>query len=711
MKSFHLVAFCVGALIVGCGGSNAELVVAGDKDGGGDGGGGASSTGASGTGMINLGDSTIVDPFGGDCDGGTCGEAAAVVPPVCGDGKMNQPEEKCDDGNTESGDGCTANCLQIEDNFACPTPGSLCVSTVKCGDGKVSPGIETCDDGNATAGDGCDAKCKLEAGWDCEVAGELCVPHCGDGMIVGDEECEFYNGAMPAAGNGCGIDCRIEPGWDCNATAKTCAKTVCGNKMVERGEGCDDGNNVPFDGCYNCAAEPSCNGGTCQAVCGDGKRYDTEECDDGNIRDGDGCSHDCKVEMGYKCTDTTPAAADKISLPVIYRDFVGAIKGAETAATRNNPALATARTAAGVLIHPDFNVFFGNGTRGVVQSQLAADGMPDYVTVNNPGVTANNFTNKANFDKWYHNDPVYNRPVISTIDLTRNVMGLYAFDSVNTGGFFPLDASGFVGTAPVLDALTICCNHHNFSFTTETRFWFEYAGGENFDFSGDDDVWVFVNNTLVVDLGGLHSRLTGSFTLDATSGVAHMTSQLGNGDIDTKLKIGGVYEVAMFHAEREENESNFKLTLKDFNKPKSQCGPICGDGIVTHTEVCDDGPGGNIGAYGGCMPGCKKRAPYCGDGHIDAGHETCDDGVNLSEYGGCGPGCVAGPSCGDGIVQSKFEQCDDGVFDGKYGGCAPQCVLAPHCGDGILQKEAGEQCDPPSKAAGCNAACKISMVN
>ena len=46
------------------------------------------------------------------------------------------------------------------------------------------------------------------------------------------------------AGAGCGIDCRIEPGWDCNATAKTCAKTVCGNKMVERGEGCDDGN--PF---------------------------------------------------------------------------------------------------------------------------------------------------------------------------------------------------------------------------------------------------------------------------------------------------------------------------------------------------------------------------------------------------------------------------------------------------------------------------------
>jgi len=384
------------------------------------------------------------------------------------------------------------------------------------------------------------------------------------------------------------------------------------------------------------------------------------------------------------------------------------IKGGETATTRANPALAAARIAAGVLIHPDFNVFpGGGGIRGVVKSQLGVDGLPEYVTPNNPAEPSN-FTGKANFDKWYRNDPVYNRTVTSAIDLTRNG-ALYTFDSNNVGGFFRVDGMGFV---PALDAHSKCCNH-NFSFTTETRFWFEYGGSETFDFSGDDDVWVFVNDVLVIDLGGVHPRLTASFTLDATSGVAHVTSQLFNGDIDTKLTIGGVYEVAMFHAEREETESNFKLTLKDFNKPKSQCGPVCGDGIVTHSEVCDDGPNGNIGAYGGCMPGCKKRAPYCGDGQVDVGHETCDDGVNLSEYGGCASGCVAGPSCGDGIVQSKFEQCDDGVLDGKYGGCAPQCVLAPHCGDGIVQTEAGEQCDygDPATSQRCNAACKVTMVN
>ena len=73
-------------------------------------------------------------------------------------GRSTRLDEKCDDGNTESGDGCTANCRQIEANFACPTPGQKCVSTVKCGDAKISAGIETCDDGNTVNKDGCDAE-------------------------------------------------------------------------------------------------------------------------------------------------------------------------------------------------------------------------------------------------------------------------------------------------------------------------------------------------------------------------------------------------------------------------------------------------------------------------------------------------------------------------------------------------------------------------
>ncbi|NNB88953.1 lamin tail domain-containing protein [Corallococcus exiguus] len=63
---------------------------------------------------------------------------------VCGDGKR-EGAEQCDDGNTNGGDGCEANCT---------LPGA------KCGDGVKAP-TEACDDGNTTGGDGCEADCTV----------------------------------------------------------------------------------------------------------------------------------------------------------------------------------------------------------------------------------------------------------------------------------------------------------------------------------------------------------------------------------------------------------------------------------------------------------------------------------------------------------------------------------------------------------------------
>ena len=164
----------------------------------------------------------------------------------CGDGHI-EPGEQCDDGNDMSGDGCSADCKHVEQGYACPTPGQPCVSTVVCGDGKVT-GTETCDDGNTADGDGCSASCQLEAGWTCSTPGQPCVAAaCGDGIVAGNEQCDDGN---TADGDGCSSTCTLERGFACDnggdPPTSTCHATTCGDGVQEGFEECDDGNLHPL---------------------------------------------------------------------------------------------------------------------------------------------------------------------------------------------------------------------------------------------------------------------------------------------------------------------------------------------------------------------------------------------------------------------------------------------------------------------------------
>ncbi|HEU4583044.1 MAG TPA: DUF4215 domain-containing protein [Polyangiaceae bacterium] len=640
---------------------------------------------------------------------------------VCGDSKL-ELNETCDDGNEQGEDGCSANC-RVENGYACPALGKPCVSTAVCGDGFVALG-EECDDTNATAGDGCSDQCQIETGWLCPIPGAKCQPECGDGLVVGSETCDDGNAA---AGDGCGATCRLESGFACDAPGEPCRPTDCQDGLKEGSEQCDDGNDVPYDGCTaSCTNEPRCGSPvdgsgeyTCAAVCGDGMKFLDEECDDGNTLPDDGCSPTCQREDGYDCVNNAADLGDVLELPIIYRDFTPAHPQFELD-PRTSPRLpgmvqaqlACRNVGAGAAAHveckPAFDPAFGFSFNGAAPRAWTLDGSKPAADSQAPQLSAAQIATA--FNQWF-SDSNQSTRVISTLPLALLDDGSFQFSATGANQFFPLDEL----LPGVTDGAALDRTPHNFHFTSEVRQWFEApAESATLNFTGDDDVWVFVNGQLTVDLGGIHSEITGSIDLTQDGRGSTLTVQdVAGGDLTTStinvpLSQNSVNEIVVFQAERHVTESNYTLTLRGFNAPVTTCRSVCGNGVVTPDESCDDGPLNGTG-YDRCSADCTP-GPRCGDGVIN-GPEQCDNGFNQDAYetdpSSCAPGCVRAPHCGDGVVDAMFrEQCDDGVNDGSYGGCTAECLFGPRCGDG--ETNGNETCDDGNRrnGDGCNINCQ-----
>jgi len=107
----------------------------------------------------------------------------------------------CDDGNTNSNDGCSSTCT-VDFGYACSggTVTSPDTCTQICGDGRIMntrPSSSYCDDGGLVNGDGCSSTCQVETGFKCSggtsSSKDTCTEICGDGLKMGKLPCDDGN--------------------------------------------------------------------------------------------------------------------------------------------------------------------------------------------------------------------------------------------------------------------------------------------------------------------------------------------------------------------------------------------------------------------------------------------------------------------------------------------------------------------------------------
>lgn len=276
---------------------------------------------------------------------------------------------------------------------------------------------------------------------------------------------------------------------------------------------------------------------------------------------------------------------------------------------------------------------------GMVKSRLGSDRLPipafsdsesswnalhDALSIN---VIGNDPVRETdNFYRWFHEVPGLSRRIDGrTVTFNRTAEGTYTYGGQD---IYPID------DVPGIDASDIQLKDwqgqlHNFNFTAHLGFGIKVkaSGNERFEFSGDDDVWVFLNNQLILDMGGLHGPISGWFQIN-TDGTVSMSIEKVNdlsirtGDwvecmrirdlvyadqqcisyynvkirdnfktvtaqnLDFGLKPNDVVSLDFFYAERSTDGSNTKITINHMDWPISADSDITAEiiGKINGTE-------------------------------------------------------------------------------------------------------------------------------
>lgn len=197
---------------------------------------------------------------------------------------------------------------------------------------------------------------------------------------------------------------------------------------------------------------------------------------------------------------------------------------------------------------------------GLVQSTLDSTRRP---VLTERGKTC--FISENLFGQLFKATENVNETSCADVSLKINEANRWAYDSGLQGGFFPMESTDpallMPGTKPLPAARTKRSAEgpegwsvgpeefgtRNQHFCMESHTAFGYMPGQQFSISGSDDIWVYIDGKLAIDLGGIHPTAKGSVELDSFEGE------------HGKLEAGKSYTLEIFSCNRNTKQSDLKI--------------------------------------------------------------------------------------------------------------------------------------------------------
>lgn len=609
----------------------------------------------------------------------------------CGNGYIDtvgEHNEVCDDGNTVSGDGCSANCLSRE----------VCGNGVldrDFKDGDKDPRWELCDDGNRADGDLCSKDCKVSAA-------------CGNGRFDPGEDQGCDNGPGEQKG-------RTVETADCNFD---CHRRRCGDgiKNATAGETCDDNTPTDTENCNGASAvRPDNTSVACKVPeCGDlyvnnaagevcepigptvNAENDSETCNGPNAKEGTRC-------LLSRCGDgyVNDAAHEKCE-PSLSDGFDGT--------SGNSPECNSADAPEHVRCQP---ARCGDGYANPTAGEACDDGPRETSTCNRSdeaaglgvdchvAVCGDGYVNKAAGEQC---DP--GMLPDGSIDWSgcngpTAPPGLRCRFSVCGDGYIHESECGEVDDAQYCNGSTapagIACK--------PGRCGDGYVNSQAGESCDPRQVDSAICNGPGAGERSCQPAVCGDGYVNPAAG-----EECDPGD--PSPNNNGI-------SNADESSSRWSVC----NGPSSgllRCKPrTCGDGFKHPREECDGGNsdtaacnGAGTKGSGGALVECQEAR--CGDGYVNAAAgEECDPGIDTLngtvDWGNCN-GPTAGvhacrvPRCGDGY--KHMAECGETQSSTCNGPQAPSAVgcRPSECGDGYINSNAGEECDTNADTFACNGA-------